>query len=71
MVGLLKANRDKITSLFDADIGTIANLFKRLINSICVVPIVALVVTMTFILNGTNLFGGNIPEIGRGLVKLI
>jgi len=47
------------------------NLGRRLINSVCIVPIVALVVTMTFILNGTNLFGGNIPEIGRGLVKLI
>lgn len=68
---MLRANRDKIISLFDADVGTITSLFKRLINSICVVPIVALVVTMTFILNGTNLFGGNIPEIGRGLVKLI
>jgi hypothetical protein len=32
---------------------------------------IALVILMTFVLNATNLFGGNIPEIGRGLVKLI
>jgi len=67
----LKANRNKIISLFDPQVGSVVNIGRRLINSVCIVPIVALVVTMTFILNGTNLFGGNIPEIGRGLVKLI
>jgi len=67
----LRANRKSIISLFDPNFGAVMNLGRRLINSVCIVPIVALVVTMTFILNGTNLFGGNIPEIGRGLVKLI
>ncbi len=67
----LKANRNKIISLFNPEVGSVVNLFRRMMNSVCIVPIVALVVTMTFILNGTNLFGGNIPEIGRGLVKLI
>ena len=42
-----------------------------LVSAICVFPIIALVILLTFVLNTTNLFGGNIPEIGRGLVKLI
>ena len=71
MTDRLSANRKEIISLFNPEVGAVMNLSRRLINSVCIVPIVALVVTMTFILNGTNLFGGNIPEIGRGLVKLI
>lgn len=44
---------------------------KNLIHSICIFPMIAFVILLTFVLNTTNLFGGNIPEIGRGLVKLI
>ncbi len=44
---------------------------RNLAHSICIFPMIAFVVLLTFVLNGTNLFGGNIPEIGRGLVKLI
>ncbi|MBU0533104.1 hypothetical protein KKB44_06445 [Candidatus Micrarchaeota archaeon] len=44
---------------------------RHLISSICLFPLISLVVLFTFVLNTTNLFGGNIPEIGRGLVKLI
>ncbi|MEW6721800.1 MAG: hypothetical protein AB1324_00905 [Candidatus Micrarchaeota archaeon] len=44
---------------------------RNLVHSICVFPMMALVVLLTFVLNATNLFGGQIPEIGRGLVKLI
>lgn len=44
---------------------------KHLVSSICIFPLVAFVILLTFVLNTTNLFGGNIPEIGRGLVKLI
>jgi hypothetical protein len=44
---------------------------KNLANSICIFPFVAFVVLLTFVLNATSLFGGNIPEVGRGLVKLI
>jgi len=44
---------------------------RNLAHSICIFPMMAFVVLLTFVLNTTNLFGGNIPEIGRGLVKLI
>ncbi len=44
---------------------------KHLVSVICIFPMISLVVLLTFVLNTTNLFGGNIPEIGRGLVKLI
>ncbi|MDD5171816.1 MAG: hypothetical protein PHF60_02155 [Candidatus ainarchaeum sp.] len=44
---------------------------KNLIHTICIFPMIAFVILLTFVLNTTNLFGGNIPEIGRGLVKLI
>ncbi len=40
-------------------------------TSVCLAPLVAMVITITFILNSTGIFGGNIPEVGRGLVKLI
>src|SRR4030095_2980728 len=33
--------------------------------------LIGMVLLLTFVLNATNLFGGNIPEVGRGLVKLI
>jgi hypothetical protein len=44
---------------------------RHLVSAICIFPLVAFVILLTFVLNTTNLFGGNIPEIGRGLVKLI
>ncbi len=71
-VQILKAFKDVLTGFLDPspDSG-ITSLINRMINAVCIVPIVAMVITMTFVLNSTNLFGGNIPEIGRGLVKLI
>jgi hypothetical protein len=44
---------------------------RHMSHAICIFPMIAFVVLLTFVLNTTNLFGGNIPEIGRGLVKLI
>ncbi|MFN7991237.1 MAG: hypothetical protein U0R44_03705 [Candidatus Micrarchaeia archaeon] len=44
---------------------------RHLVHSICIFPMISFVVLLTFVLNTTQLFGGNIPEIGRGLVKLI
>lgn len=49
----------------------ITGFVRHLISAICIFPMVALILLLTFVLNTTNLFGGNIPEIGRGLVKLI
>lgn len=44
---------------------------KQLTLSICLIPLMALTITLTFVLSSTSLFGGNIPEVGRGLIKLI
>ncbi len=49
----------------------INEMTRMVVSSVCLFPLVAFVVLLTFVLNTTNLFGGNIPEIGRGLVKLI
>jgi len=46
-------------------------LLQPLVINICLIPIVAMTATITFVLSTTNLFGGQIPEIGRGLIKLI
>ena len=63
----LKANNASITSF----LGSITDIMLHLISVICIFPFVAFVILFTFVLNTTSLFGGNIPEIGRGLVKLI
>jgi hypothetical protein len=59
----------------DANIFTFINdlhdILLHIASVICVFPLVAMVIFFTFVLNTTNLFGGNIPEIGRGLVRLI
>ena len=64
----LLANREELGTLISLQIG---DLERNLIHSICIFPMIAFVILLTFVLNTTNLFGGNIPEIGRGLVKLI
>ncbi|NYZ74012.1 hypothetical protein H0O00_02630 [Candidatus Micrarchaeota archaeon] len=65
---VMRANYASLGSI----LGTRLDQFGRhLISSICLFPMIAFVILLTFVLNTTNLFGGNIPEIGRGLVKLI
>jgi hypothetical protein len=49
----------------------VTEFVRHLVSAICIFPLIAFVILLTFVLNTTNLFGGNIPEIGRGLVKLI
>ena len=68
LLSWLKTNREKMNSFFTINI---PGLMKHLVAVICIFPMVAFVILMTFVLNTTNLFGGNIPEIGRGLVRLI
>jgi hypothetical protein len=68
---ILYSYQGQLFDLFNPQTGQIAKITKVLLASICLAPLVAMIITMTFILNTTNLFGGNIPEIGRGLVKLI
>lgn len=52
-------------------LSVIANFSSALITKICFFPLVALAITMTFVQATSGLFGANIPEIGRGLLKLI
>jgi hypothetical protein len=63
----LKANEASIFSFMD----DLHDILLHIASVICVFPLVAMVIFFTFVLNTTNLFGGNIPEIGRGLVRLI
>lgn len=48
-----------------------SDVVKGLTLSVCMIPIMAFTITLTFVLSSTSLFGGNIPEVGRGLIKLI
>lgn len=68
MKAKFNANREKLTSLLDYQV---FDLVRHLTASICLFPLICMTIVLTFVLNTTNLFGGNIPEIGRGLVKLI
>jgi len=68
MIEILQANEEELTSLMNLDIDS---FIKHIAFAICLFPMICLVALLTFVLNTTNLFGGNIPEIGRGLVKLI
>lgn len=61
-------NREVLESLLTLHVSELA---RHLMSSLCIFPLVSLVALITFVLNTTNLFGGNIPEIGRGLIKLI
>lgn len=45
-------------------------LTGAVVNLLCM-PFIAMVITMSFILASTNLLGANMPEVGRGFVKLI
>jgi hypothetical protein len=69
--GQLQAMSSVISDLLTGPDPKIYTLSQHIISSICILPMIAFVILMTFVLNTTNLFGGNIPEIGRGLVKLI
>jgi len=63
----VKRNMANTESFLDSIYGYV----KKLTVSMCLTPLMAMVITLTFVLSTTSLFGGNIPEVGRGLVKLI
>jgi len=69
--GRIRANAAVIKDLITGPDPKIFSLGQHLVSAVCILPMIAFVILMTFVLNTTNLFGGNIPEIGRGLVKLI
>lgn len=63
-----KRNTDSAQNILDKmELG----ILKQLTINLCLTPLMALVITLSFVLSATSLFGGNIPEVGRGLVKLI
>jgi hypothetical protein len=65
---------DIVKSSWDIAMDMLSNIDsfgRHLVFSMCVFPLISFTILLTFVLNATGLFGGNIPEIGRGLVKLI
>ncbi|MFA5077310.1 MAG: hypothetical protein WC488_02695 [Candidatus Micrarchaeia archaeon] len=47
------------------------NFINSLLTNLCFLPMLALTLTLTFAQMSNGLFGANVPEIGRGLLKLI
>jgi hypothetical protein len=68
LMGWLRASKTNITDFFNFQL---TEMIKHLASVMCIFPLIAFAVFFTFVLNTTSLFGGNIPEIGRGLVRLI
>jgi hypothetical protein len=68
---VVKEAKEELMTFLDYQKGGVGKLLIHLITAVCLAPLISLVLVMTFVLNSTNLLGGNIPEIGRGLVKLI
>ncbi len=68
LMGWLQASKTNITDFFSFQL---PELTKHLASVMCIFPLIAFTIFFTFVLNTTSLFGGNIPEIGRGLVRLI
>jgi hypothetical protein len=68
MLNRIRSNSDALSTMVRLQL---PDFERHIAHSICIFPMLAFVVLLTFVLNMTNLFGGNIPEIGRGLVKLI
>lgn len=64
----LMGNQESISVFFRE---FIPNILRELCLNLCIFPFIALMITFSFINSGSSLFGANIPEVGRGLVKLI
>jgi hypothetical protein len=65
---IIRASEDTLNDMLTVGID---GFTRHLVYAICIFPMIAFTILLTFVLNATGLFGGNIPEIGRGLVKLI
>ena len=63
-----RASQDTLNDMLSIEMDSFT---RQIVYSVCVFPLIAFTILLTFVLNATTLFGGNIPEIGRGLVKLI
>lgn len=64
----IAANSPSLTDMLEF---RFTEIIKHITSAICLFPFMAAIILMTFVLNGTTLLGGKIPEVGRGLVKLI
>ena len=65
---IIAANQNLLSQVLTVNID---GLGRHMVYAICIFPLIAFTILLTFVLNTTTLFGGNIPEIGRGLIKLI
>lgn len=63
----LKVSTNAITRLLEQ----VGSFMNNLTMTMCLLPLLALTVTLSFILSTSSLFGATIPEVGKGLVKLI
>ncbi|VVB98095.1 Uncharacterised protein [uncultured archaeon] len=52
-------------------LGKFSELSSALMTNLCFLPFIAFTIAMTAMQFSNGLFGANIPEIGRGLIKLI
>ena len=68
MKNYVEEHQDEMWSITDLISGSI---MPSIIVRVCLLPLVALTITFTFVLSSTNLFGGYIPEVGRGLIRLV
>lgn len=64
----LEAHKEEMASFWEM---FTPSILRHITSVICFIPFITLMITLSFILSSTSLFGGTIPEVGRGLVKLI
>lgn len=64
-------NLDVSTSWISQFLDDVANFLNSYIMIMCFLPLLALTITMSFVLSTSGLFGATIPEVGKGLFKLI
>ncbi len=63
----VQANENIFTQLLDS----ITAFSDMIVMQLCLLPFLALTITLSFVLSSSALFGATIPEVGRGLIKLI
>lgn len=59
------------TNWFTEVIDKAHRFLNNIIMTMCFLPLLAMTLTLSFILSTSSLFGATIPEVGRGLIKLI
>ncbi len=64
----LETHRKEIASFWNV---FTPSILRHITSVICFIPFITLMITLSFVLSSTSLFGGAIPEVSRGLIKLI